>query len=190
MVSLAQLVRASDCGSEGRGFDPHTSPSQSDSLSESLFSFPHPTPPPRTHPHGPAHRAPTFRHHNPRGRPRRAHILPHVAPRLASGWSGWPTAHPPAAHPHGHGPPRTHLPPPVVQRPAAAYPHGSSRLGSCAEAEAEAERVVPFCTCCELMLACRRVRGSRWRGWMGRGSGPSWRGLGCGSGWLRARGRR
>ena len=26
MVSLAQLVRASDCGSEGRGFDPHTSP--------------------------------------------------------------------------------------------------------------------------------------------------------------------
>lgn len=28
MVSLAQLVRASDCGSEGRGFDPHTSPSE------------------------------------------------------------------------------------------------------------------------------------------------------------------
>ena len=28
MVSLAQLVRASDCGSEGRGFDPHTSPSK------------------------------------------------------------------------------------------------------------------------------------------------------------------
>ncbi len=26
MVRLAQLVRASDCGSEGRGFDPHTSP--------------------------------------------------------------------------------------------------------------------------------------------------------------------
>ena len=26
MVSLAQLVRASDCGSEGRGFDPHCSP--------------------------------------------------------------------------------------------------------------------------------------------------------------------
>lgn len=26
MVSLAQLVRASDCGSEGRGFDPHISP--------------------------------------------------------------------------------------------------------------------------------------------------------------------
>ena len=25
-VRLAQLVRASDCGSEGRGFDPHTSP--------------------------------------------------------------------------------------------------------------------------------------------------------------------
>ncbi len=26
MVSIAQLVRASDCGSEGRGFDPHCSP--------------------------------------------------------------------------------------------------------------------------------------------------------------------
>ena len=28
MVSIAQLVRASDCGSEGRGFDPHCSPHQ------------------------------------------------------------------------------------------------------------------------------------------------------------------
>ncbi len=28
MVSIAQLVRASDCGSEGRGFDPHCSPSE------------------------------------------------------------------------------------------------------------------------------------------------------------------
>ena len=26
MVSIAQLVRASDCGSEGRGFEPHCSP--------------------------------------------------------------------------------------------------------------------------------------------------------------------
>ena len=26
MVSVAQLVRASDCGSEGRGFEPHLSP--------------------------------------------------------------------------------------------------------------------------------------------------------------------
>ena len=26
MVDLAQLVRASDCGSEGRGFEPHYSP--------------------------------------------------------------------------------------------------------------------------------------------------------------------
>ncbi len=26
MVSIAQLVRASDCGSEGRGFDPHVTP--------------------------------------------------------------------------------------------------------------------------------------------------------------------
>ena len=33
MVSLAQLVRASDCGSEGRGFDPHISPNK-----ESFFN--------------------------------------------------------------------------------------------------------------------------------------------------------
>ena len=26
MVIVAQLVRASDCGSEGRGFEPHHSP--------------------------------------------------------------------------------------------------------------------------------------------------------------------
>ena len=26
MVELAQLVRASDCGSEGRGFEPHIPP--------------------------------------------------------------------------------------------------------------------------------------------------------------------
>ena len=26
MVRVAQLVRASDCGSEGRGFEPHLSP--------------------------------------------------------------------------------------------------------------------------------------------------------------------
>ena len=26
MVTVAQLVRASDCGSEGRGFEPHLSP--------------------------------------------------------------------------------------------------------------------------------------------------------------------
>ena len=26
MVVVAQLVRASDCGSEGRGFEPHQSP--------------------------------------------------------------------------------------------------------------------------------------------------------------------
>jgi hypothetical protein len=28
MVVVAQLVRASDCGSEGRGFEPHQSPHQ------------------------------------------------------------------------------------------------------------------------------------------------------------------
>ena len=37
MVSIAQLVRASDCGSEGRGFDPHTSPHQPKG---SLFGLP------------------------------------------------------------------------------------------------------------------------------------------------------
>ncbi len=39
MVSLAQLVRASDCGSEGRGFDPHTSPKQNDRTSFEAQSF-------------------------------------------------------------------------------------------------------------------------------------------------------
>ena len=29
MVAVAQLVRASDCGSEGRGFETHQSPIQS-----------------------------------------------------------------------------------------------------------------------------------------------------------------
>lgn len=28
MVNVAQSVRASDCGSEGRGFEPHLSPKQ------------------------------------------------------------------------------------------------------------------------------------------------------------------
>ncbi len=37
MVRLAQLVRASDCGSEGRGFDPHTSPSKGDVFDISFF---------------------------------------------------------------------------------------------------------------------------------------------------------
>ena len=39
MVSLAQLVRASDCGSEGRGFDPHTSPSEEMSATPPLFYY-------------------------------------------------------------------------------------------------------------------------------------------------------
>ena len=38
MVVLAQLVRASDCGSEGRGFEPHTPPFISGNSTEfSLF---------------------------------------------------------------------------------------------------------------------------------------------------------
>jgi hypothetical protein len=36
MVAIAQLVRASDCGSEGRGFEPHWLP-QSFSKKEKLF---------------------------------------------------------------------------------------------------------------------------------------------------------
>ena len=32
MVGIAQLVRVSDCGPEGRGFDPHFPPSQRDAL--------------------------------------------------------------------------------------------------------------------------------------------------------------
>ena len=38
MADLAQLVRASDCGSEGRGFEPHIPPFISGNSSEfSLF---------------------------------------------------------------------------------------------------------------------------------------------------------
>ena len=43
MVRLAQLVRASDCGSEGRGFDPHTSPLEGDAKKHLLFYFHHPS---------------------------------------------------------------------------------------------------------------------------------------------------
>ena len=39
MVRLAQLVRASDCGSEGRGFDPHTSPRAKSPVSNRAFSL-------------------------------------------------------------------------------------------------------------------------------------------------------
>ena len=38
MVELAQLVRASDCGSEGRGFEPHIPPqSRTSEIQESCF---------------------------------------------------------------------------------------------------------------------------------------------------------
>lgn len=40
MVVVAQLVRASDCGSEGRGFDPHLPPknkAKADNLRLSAF---------------------------------------------------------------------------------------------------------------------------------------------------------
>ena len=39
MVIVAQLVRASDCGSEGRGFEPHHSPPQKKKLCQKRYSF-------------------------------------------------------------------------------------------------------------------------------------------------------
>ncbi len=40
MVDLAQLVRASDCGSEGRGFEPHIPPIKSENFVKfSLFVY-------------------------------------------------------------------------------------------------------------------------------------------------------
>ena len=38
MVAVAQLVRASDCGSEGRGFDPRQSPRSPDFPGDFLLS--------------------------------------------------------------------------------------------------------------------------------------------------------
>ncbi len=37
MVAIAQLVRASDCGSEGRGFEPHWLPGFKASHQEAFF---------------------------------------------------------------------------------------------------------------------------------------------------------
>lgn len=37
MVRIAQLVRASDCGSEGRGFESHFSPNKEVSLKKEAF---------------------------------------------------------------------------------------------------------------------------------------------------------
>ncbi len=37
MVDVAQLVRASDCGSEGRGFESHLPPALESSLLMALF---------------------------------------------------------------------------------------------------------------------------------------------------------
>ena len=39
MVDVAQQVRASDCGSEGRGFEPHLPPGKAASLSGFFFSL-------------------------------------------------------------------------------------------------------------------------------------------------------
>ncbi len=43
MVGIAQLVRVSDCGPEGRGFDPHFPPKerQATSTRRWLFCFPY-----------------------------------------------------------------------------------------------------------------------------------------------------
>ncbi len=40
MVNVAQLVRASDCGSEGRGFETHLSPPRGNLNRFPLFLFP------------------------------------------------------------------------------------------------------------------------------------------------------
>jgi hypothetical protein len=39
MVAIAQLVRASDCGSEGRGFEPHWLPKIKNLLFQKVFYF-------------------------------------------------------------------------------------------------------------------------------------------------------
>ncbi len=39
MVGIAQLVRASDCDSEGRGVEPHYLPHQKASLPEAFFNL-------------------------------------------------------------------------------------------------------------------------------------------------------
>ena len=39
MVDVAQLVRASDCGSEGRGFEPHYPPHQQENPCQSTRVF-------------------------------------------------------------------------------------------------------------------------------------------------------
>ena len=39
MVDVAQLVRASDCGSEGRGFEPHSPPKLKISSLAALDTF-------------------------------------------------------------------------------------------------------------------------------------------------------
>ena len=39
MVDVAQLVRASDCGSEGRGFEPHLPPKILNALGHLLLMF-------------------------------------------------------------------------------------------------------------------------------------------------------
>ncbi len=50
MVKLVQLVRMSDCGSEGRGFESHISPQKEKLLIEFLFfHFPSPLTPPQHH---------------------------------------------------------------------------------------------------------------------------------------------
>ncbi len=39
MVAVAQLVRVSDCGPEGRGFDPHQPPGKEEVQKTSLLFF-------------------------------------------------------------------------------------------------------------------------------------------------------
>ena len=89
MVAVVQLVRASDCGSECRGFESHLPPIRSSS-SELLFLFP---PISRAHPaHSRAHpvyiQAPTPSHrHRPR-KTRKHPTPPGAHPSEAGGYLG------------------------------------------------------------------------------------------------------
>ena len=113
MVAVVQLVRASDCGSECRGFESHLPPIRSSS-SELLFLFPpisqarsraHPTHS-RAHPAHCQHHPTHCQHHPARSRAHPAHSRAHPVYIQA------PTP------PHRHRPRKTRKPP----TPPGAHP--------------------------------------------------------------------
>ena len=123
MVAVVQLVRASDCGSECRGFESHLPPIRSSS-SELLFLFPpisqarsqaHPTRS-RTHPaHSRAHPA-HYQHHPTHCRAHPARSRPHPVYIQA------PT------------PPRRHRPRKTQKHPCPSGVHPSEAGGYLGEA--------------------------------------------------------